>query len=100
VTVVPIDVLIRAPTGQVHELPEKWATLLAEDMRRLPSYSADAARSAADKIEDRLVGAADGPAEFDTDEAVEVLKSLNAIVVGWGTPEARALYWSFAGPEK
>jgi hypothetical protein len=92
-----VDVLTRDRFGKVHALPEKQATLLAEDMRRLPSYSPEAARPAADKIEARLVGAEDEPVEFDDDEAVEVLKGLTAIVVGWDTPEARALYAGFAG---
>jgi hypothetical protein len=95
----PMDVLIRDRYGKVHALPEKWATLLAEDMRRLPLYSPDASQTAADKIEARLVGAEDDPVEFNDDEAIEVLKGLTAIVVGWNTPEARALYDGFAAPD-
>jgi hypothetical protein len=91
-----MDVLIRDRAGEVHMLPETQATLLAENLRTFSSYSADAARSAANKIEARLVGAEDGPVEFDNHEAVEVLKALNAIVVGWDTLEARVLYAGFA----
>ena len=104
----PIRVPIRASSGEVLWLPAKQATLLAEDMRRLPVYSAETARSAADKIESRLVGADDTPIEFEGDETAEVLKGLTAVCVGWHKSEggawkeseAHAFYSSFEGSAK
>jgi hypothetical protein len=85
---VPICVLIRCRTGETRELPARWATLLAENLRAYVSaYSDEAARSAADKIEDRLVGADDTPIKFDDDESLEVLSGLNAVCHGWHKSE-------------
>jgi hypothetical protein len=101
-------VLIRSRTGEVLELPEKWATLLAENLRACVSVYSVEARSAADKIESRLVGADDTPVEFDTDEDIEVLEGLTAVCEGWHKSEggawkeseAHAFYWSFEGSGK
>jgi hypothetical protein len=96
-----MDVLLRDRAGQVHALPEKQATLLAEDMRVLPAYSAEAARSAAGKIEARLVGAEDGPIDFDTNDKTGVVIEESSIQV-WGVDGTfipglhdRYLVWSY-----
>jgi hypothetical protein len=81
--------------GGIHRIPERWATLLAADMRRLPKQSAGAATSAAGKIEARLVDQVETPVEFDPDERIEVWHKLGPIVIGWDTPQARAFYYAF-----
>jgi hypothetical protein len=90
------DVQIRAPDGSVHVLPERWATMLAEDLVAFPSgYDRDAERSASAKLESRLTGDEDSPVEFGDDEIPVILKGLNAVLVGWNTSEAKALYKAF-----
>jgi hypothetical protein len=102
---VSYDALILAPDGTVLVLPERWATLLAEETLRIPSYDKETAVSAARKIELRLTGEETSPIEFDPDERIEVLKSLHAVCVGWSQTQggawkdsdAHAFYYSLAG---
>ena len=94
---VPIHVKIRAPAGDLHWVPEKWATLLAENLRTGPRvFNAEMGRSAADKIELRLVGDDTTPVDFEIDELPEVMKALALMIpAGWRTAEAFALKQSF-----
>jgi hypothetical protein len=102
---VSYDVSILASDGSVLVLPEEWATLLAEEVRRIPVYAKEAAVSAARKIELRLTGEETSPVEFDEDEQIEVLKTLDAVCIGWHKSEggawkdsaAHAFYSAFAG---
>jgi hypothetical protein len=98
------DVPMRVSSGEVLSLPEKWATLLAEETLRVPSVDQEAAVSAARKIELRLTGEETSPVDFDQDERIEILETLNAVCTGWHksqggeweTSDARAFYRAFA----
>jgi hypothetical protein len=109
--IVNYDVPVLAPNGSVLVLPERWATLLAENLRTGPllgpgqSQGTDTARSAADKIELRLIGEETSPVDFDEDERIEILETLTAVCTGWHKSEggewtdsaALAFYRAFEG---
>ncbi len=91
----PNEVFMSDARGGIHRVPGRWAILLAADLRRVPRYSADAALSAANKIEAGLVAQSETPVEFDPNERLEVRHKLGAVVIGWDALEARALYFAF-----
>lgn len=87
---VTYDVPILAPDGSVLTLPERWATLVAEETLRMPSVSKETAVSAARKIESRLTGEDQTPVAFDDDERVEFMEKLEVVCGGWHKSEGGA----------
>jgi hypothetical protein len=101
-----IDVQIRSPGGDILNLPDEWATLLAENLIAYEAtYSKEAAVSSARKIELRLTREDESPVDFDQDERIETLETLTAVCTGWHKSEggewtdsaAFAFYRAFEG---